>query len=263
MVFNGTGVCNVRTGDQAAPFAAPARVATPSDTILLWWCSLAYAPGHAVLSEWLSDDERARMRRFGTDALRKRFLVGRASLRWVLAQTLGITPAAVMIERGSRGRPQLAGTADIDFNVSHTADVALIGISYHGRIGVDVERADRLIHSAGLARKILTDRERAALPADDDAIRRRILRLWTCKEALAKATGDAMSAPFGRLDIATDMALKLADGPPPYDPRDFELFAAAVPDGYLGTVALWRRYNAGSKLDATGRRDDREAEPKA
>jgi 4'-phosphopantetheinyl transferase len=262
MVFNGAGVCNVTTGERAR-FATPVPLAAPSDTTLLWWCSLAPAPGRAGLSEWLSDDERARMRRFGNDALRTRYLIGRASLRWVLAQTMGVTPAAVMIERGPRGRPQLAGTADIDFNVSHTADVALIGISYEGRIGVDVEREDRVIHSAGLARKILTDRERAALPADNDAIRRRILRLWTCKEALAKATGDAMSAPFGRLDIATDPALKLVDGPPPYDPRDFVLLAAAVPDGYLATVALWRRYNAGSKLSASGLRGERAAEPKA
>ncbi len=247
MVFNGAGVCNVTTGDQVAPFGTPVRVAAPSDTILLWWCSLASTPGHASLAAWLSDDERARMRRFGNDALRARYLIGRASLRWVLAQTMGGTPAAIKIERGPRGRPQLAGTAEIDFNVSHTADVALIGISHEGQIGVDVERADRMIHSAGLARKVLTDRERAALPANDDAIRRRILQLWTCKEALAKATGDAMSAPFGRLDIATDPALKLLDGPPPYVPRDFVLFTAAVPDAYFATVALWRRYNAGSK----------------
>ena len=90
-------------------------------------------------------------------------------------------------------------------------------------------------------------------------VRRRILRLWTCKEALAKATGDAMSAPFGRLDIATDPTLKLVDGPPPYDAGDFELFAAAVPDGYLATIALWRRYNADSKLSAPGSQAEREA----
>jgi 4'-phosphopantetheinyl transferase len=258
MVFNGAGVCNVTTGDQTAPFATPVRVAAPSDTTLLWWCSLAPSLGHAGLSEWLSVDERARMRRFGNDALRTRYLIGRASLRWVLGQTMGVSPAAVVIERGPRGRPRLAGTAEIDFNVSHTADVALIGISYEARIGVDVERADRVIHSAGLARKVLTDRERAALPADEDAIRRRILRLWTCKEALAKATGDAMSVPFGRLDIATDPALKLVDGPPPYDPPDFTLFAAAVPAGYLATVALWRRYNVRSKLIATELEAERE-----
>ena len=263
MVFNGAGVCNVTTGE-GARFEPPVRLAAPSGTaLLLWWCSLAYAPGNADLSDWLSDNERARVLRFGNDALRARYLMGRASLRWVLAQTIGVAPEAVMIERGPRGRPQLAGTTDIDFNVSHTAEVALIGISREGRIGVDIERADRVIQSAGLARKVLTGRERTALPGNDDAIRQRILRLWTCKEALAKATGEAMSAPFGRLDIATDPALKLVDGPPPYDPRDFDLFAAAVPDGYFATVALWRRYNAGSKLSASGLNAQRGTQRKA
>jgi len=262
MVFNGVGVCNVTTGERAQ-FVTPVRLAAPAGTTLLWWCSLAYAPGNADLTDWLSDNERARMQRFGHETLRTRYLMGRASLRWVLAQTMGVTPEAVPIERGPRGRPQLPGMMDVDFNVSHTAEVALIGISREARIGVDIERADRVIQSSGLARRILTDRERAALPANDDAIRRRILRLWTCKEALAKATGDAMSAPFGRLDIATDPALKLVDGPPPYDPRDFELFAAGVPDGYLATVALWRRYNAGSKLTATRLHAEREAQRKA
>ena len=185
------------------------------------------------------------MQRFGNETLRARYLAGRASLRWILAQALGIAPREVAIVRGRRGRPQLAEAAGIDFNVSHTADVALFGVWREGRIGVDVEREDRVIHSPGLARRILTDRERAALPADGDAMRRRILRLWTCKEALAKATGDAMSAPFRRLDISTEPELALAGGPAPYDPADFTLRAAALPAGHLGTVALWHPRNGG------------------
>jgi phosphopantetheinyl transferase len=91
----------------------------------------------------------------------------------------------------------------------------------------------------------LTERERAALPASDpDAARRRILRLWTCKEALSKATGDALSAPFRKLDVEIEPSLRLADGPAPYDPRDFTLFAADAPAGYFATIAAWRQNNA-------------------
>ena len=236
---------NVTTAADVAGFVAPRGLPSPSEHVSLWWCALACSAGAAAaIAGWLSSDERTRMQRFGSDTLRTRYLVGRASLRWVLAQMLGAAPRDIGIERGPRGRPQLTGAGGLDFNVSHTADVALIGLSRDGRIGVDVEREDRTIHSAGLARRILTDRERAALPSDDDdAVRRRILRLWTCKEALAKATGDAMSAPFGRIDIEIDPALTLAGGPAPYHARDFTLVAAVVPVGYLGTVALWRPRN--------------------
>jgi 4'-phosphopantetheinyl transferase len=219
--------------------------------VALWWGSLECdAAVRKTIAAWLSADEQKRMQRFGNDALRSRYLVGRASLRWILAQALGARPRDIEIVRGRRGRPQLAHAANIDFNVSHTENVALFAMCGAGRIGVDVERDDRVIHSAGLVRRVLTERERAALPSNDDAARRRILRLWTCKEALAKATGDAMSAPFRRLDIAAEPALSLVAGPAPYDADDFALLPAAVPDGYLATVALWHPRNAGDPSEA-------------
>ena len=61
-------------------------------------------------------------------------------------------------------------------------------------------------------------------------------------------TGDALSAPFGRIDIEADAALTLAGGPPPYHAHDFTLLAAPVPAGYLGTVALWRPRNGASQM---------------
>ena len=184
------------------------------------------------------------MQRFGTDTLRNRYVRGRAALRWILAQIVGVDPASVPIERGARGRPRLASGV-VDFNVTHTGDVALIGVSHRGRIGVDIERWDRALNAPRIVQKILTPRERAALPANADDARRRVLALWTCKEALSKATGDALSAPFGRIDVALDPSPALIDGPPPYDPLAFALFAARVPDDYVATVALWRRYNGG------------------
>ena len=247
MVFNPVDVGKSMNRAPPAGFVPPTPLAPPCASVSLWFCALRPASIDPSLVAWLSEQERARMRRFGNDALRARYLIGRASLRWVLAQTIGVAPDAVMIERGARGRPQLAGARILDFNVSHTADAALIGVAHEGRIGVDIERADRAIHSSRLAQRILTDAERAALPDGYDDVRRRILRLWTCKEALAKATGDAMSAPFSRLDIVAAPTLALAAGPPPYDPAAFSLFAAAVPDAYLATVALWRPYNAAPK----------------
>ena len=75
-------------------------------------------------------------------------------------------PADVAIVRGERGRPELRGTdAGIDFNVSHTAGVVLIGLvrqrGSHVRIGVDVERAEREVATDGLTRRVLTPGERS------------------------------------------------------------------------------------------------------
>ena len=223
------------------PGGAPVELASPTAEVALWWGTLAASDGEiARVSGWLASAEHARAARFGREALSRRYILGRALLRWVLGNALGLPPPAVPIVRGVRGRPQLANGAGIDFNISHTRDVALIGIAHTRRIGVDVERADRDVRADGLARKFLTSAEQATLAPLPEAERRaRFLRYWTCKEAMSKATGDGLSAPMRRLEVRLTDGIELTWGPPPYEPARWRLHAVAVPDGYLATLALW------------------------
>jgi 4'-phosphopantetheinyl transferase len=225
------------------PLALPA----PDPAIALWLCTLACSSDEArVLAQSLSPRELERADRFGTAALRARWIVGRAALRRLLGAALGIDPAAVILRRGTRGRPELATEYALDFNVSHTDEVALIGIATGlpagQRIGVDIEREDRAVNADGLARKFMTERERATMESlDDSAARRRhFLQLWTCKEAMSKATGDALSAPFRDIDVGLDDGPHLIAGPPPYVAGRWRLASAAVPAGLIATIAIWR-----------------------
>ncbi len=212
----------------------------------LWLCRLDLEPPSATtMARWLSSQECDRAARFGADALRSRWIVGRATLRSLLGAKLGIEPHAVALKTGRRGRPELGASSGLDFNVSHTQGTALIAICDDlpagTRIGVDIERADRRVNADGLAFKFLTEQERAALaPLDADARRRRFLRLWTCKEAMSKATGDALSAPFRDIEISMQEEPKLVSGPPPYTPDAWQLCFAAVPPHLIATVAMWR-----------------------
>jgi 4'-phosphopantetheinyl transferase len=219
-----------------------------AEGIDLWWCALERAPEETDrLAAWLSPAEHARAARFGTNALRRRWIAGRAALRFVLGRTLGVAPAAVPIRRGVRGRPELADSGvALDFNVSHTRGVALIGIAAGRpsgtRIGVDVERSDRDVGVDRLALKFLTAVERSAIAGLSPELRRqRFLRYWTCKEAMSKATGDGLIAPFGKLEVGFDPHPHLLDGPPPYTPAAWNLLAVQVPAGYLATIAVWHR----------------------
>jgi 4'-phosphopantetheinyl transferase len=226
----------------------PRPLASPTAGVRLWWCELDRMPVEsAALSSWLTGPESARAARFGTNALRRRWIAGRAALRYVLAKLLDVAPTDVPIRRGARGRPELVdpGIA-IDFNVSHTSGVALIATlaadRSRSRIGADVERRDREVGAEKLARKFLTPGEQAAVAAVSPEERRmRFLRYWTCKEAMSKATGDGLIAPFRKLDIALDPEPRLVDGPPPYTPALWRLLFPDVPEGHLATVALWRR----------------------
>jgi len=220
---------------------APVALGSPSREIALWRVALEAADGDfARLASWLAPAEHARAARFGREALRRRYVIGRASLRWVLGRMLDSSPSEIQIVRGVRGRPRLDGDAELDFNISHTEGVALIGVTRMGRIGVDVERQERDVYADGLARKFLSDGERATLARLAEPARRaRFLRYWTCKEAMSKATGDGLSAPFRRLEVSLAGTIELRAGPSPYDPARWRLYAVDFADGYLATAALW------------------------
>ncbi len=222
--------------------------------VTLWWCNLDTAAANVErVADLLAPAEHARAARFGTEPLRKRWIAGRGTLRVLLGHVLEVPPARIEIQRGVRGRPELAiSETALDFNVSHTDGVAVIGVARGARtgvnsgtrIGVDVERSDRDVHADRLSRKFLAPGERLALEefVDDDR-RARFLKYWTCKEAMSKATGDGLIAPFARIHV--DLAgPRLLDGPPPYSPSAWTLHSAAAPAPYLVTVALWRRPQA-------------------
>jgi len=221
----------------------PARLALPVPGVEAWFCELVRSAASIdAMRACLAPAELARAARFGQPVLRDRYIVGRATLRHLLGARLALAPERVDIQRGHRGRPHVPGAGGLDFNLSHTGDHALIGIVATGRIGVDIEHEARQLNVEGVARKFMAPAEQAMLAAQKpDLQRRTLLRLWTCKEAMSKATGDALSAPFRQIDVALDAGgARVAGGPPPYAPGRWALHALHAPGDHLATIALWQ-----------------------
>jgi len=234
---------NANTAVNTNTAARPVRLADPAPGVQAWRCELARDPVEAeALAALLAPAELERRERYSRADLRLRYVVGRATLRTILGACLGIAPRDVEIVRGHRGRPELAARhgTDLDFNVSHTRATAIFGVTHGRRIGVDIEHGERALNVDGVARKFMAPREQAHLRAlDADARRRALLLLWTCKEAMSKATGDALAAPFRDLDVDTGERRTLLVGPPPYRPADWTLHAIDAGGGFLATAALW------------------------
>ena len=57
---------------------------------------------------------------------------------------------------------------------------------------------------------------------------------------MSKATGDALAAPFGAMNVTLDGNRALRSGPGAYRAEHWSLHAAGVPSDYVATVALWR-----------------------
>src|SRR5664279_3905139 len=89
---------NVHVPDDAEPVMALPRVIPE---VTLWWAALQRSPQEVTrLAAFLSAEERERALRFGTDALRRSWIVGRATLRVLLGGVLDVAPGAVPLARG-------------------------------------------------------------------------------------------------------------------------------------------------------------------
>lgn len=170
------------------------------DEVHLWWGRIGADRACAGdLEQGLATLERARARRFRRARDAHAFLARRAFLRRVLAGYLGLAPGELVFEQGEFGKPALAlPTAGPSFSLSRSGEWMLVGVASARALGVDVERlaalpaAGRELES--LARRILSARERAELARIPRAQRARaVLRAWTRKEAVLKATGTGLS----------------------------------------------------------------------
>ncbi|MCT9011712.1 4'-phosphopantetheinyl transferase family protein [Streptomyces rhizosphaerihabitans] len=221
--------------------------------VKLWLCpndALPPAVATILAAHWLDEREHKTAARFLFERDRRQYLVAHILVRRALALEAGLAEAELVIWRSSRDRPFLQplpgglprGGGHLDFNLSHAGGYSLLGIVRTQRIGVDVEGLDR---EAGALETILTtftpEEQRWARSVPPGRQRdRRVLRLWTLKEAYTKARGLGLGLPFDEFafSLAQDRGV-LAFRPPADDTAGHWRFLELepVPD-VLAAVAL-------------------------
>jgi len=167
----------------------------------------------------LSPAERAQHDRFRFDDDRHTYLVAHALVRTMLGGLLGEAPAALELEIGEHGKPELKHERhkELRFNLSHTRGLVACGVTRSDDIGIDVEQIERKLEIDSLLRSVFSDEEQAALSALTGSARReRFFRHWTLKEAYVKAIGRGISLPLRALhvELAAGRAPQLVFHPP-------------------------------------------------
>lgn len=160
----------------------------------------------ASLAALLSPDETARAKRFYFERDRARFIVGRGLLRILLGGYLSIDPARIEFSYGPHGKPALK-TNDhppaIEFNLAHSNDRVVYAFCRDRELGIDVEYIRAMEDIDALARHVFSPHEVALVTSlsgqeKHDAF----FKIWTCKEAVLKASGDGLTKPLDQTDIA-------------------------------------------------------------
>ena len=208
------------------------------------WCVRLGADGPGLARHWslLSTDEQARAERFHFAPDRDRWIVARSSLRRVLA-LYATTPARKLrFEYGVNGKPSLVNSASrVSFNLAHSEDLAVIGVTYECPIGVDVERIRRMSDAAALAQRYFDVRECGAVFADRSKLEERFFACWTRREALVKALGVGLSFGVDRFAVSVPpndppRVLWLADQPDAA--RYWALSQVEPASGFIAAVAV-------------------------
>jgi 4'-phosphopantetheinyl transferase len=148
------------------------------------------APVGACL-DLLGGRQRERAQRMTHAAARDRYVRSQAGLRRILALYLGVRPGFVHYRYGPVGKPGLAGAcAWLEFNLTTTGDLALVGVSRGLALGVDCEWIRPRRDLDGIARRMFGPERAEALAAMQGHERlAAFCHAWTALEADAKWDG--------------------------------------------------------------------------
>ena len=208
----------------------------------VWWTSLDDAAAVANTARaLLSPDEVQRAEAFRFERDRARFIAARATLRSLLASYLDVPASTLRFHAGPYGKPYVAPATDLQFNVSHSRDLALYAVSRCRAVGVDVEYRRELPDTVQLARRVLAPLEFEEFLRRPEADRLpAFFTYWTRKEAYAKGTGEGIGTLLKRIEVADSGAVQpivIVDETTRPVTR-WELRDLSAPPGYAAAVAV-------------------------
>jgi 4'-phosphopantetheinyl transferase len=205
------------TPSKASWVIPPRDLTLANSAVDVWLISLTqpHAAGGSF-ADFLSLDERDRAARFIFDKDRRPYVIAHAGLRSILSQYLKTAPGALRFVTGVNGKPSLApefAGSGLRFNLSHSHEMALLGVTQGHEIGIDIEWIKENYGFHEVAEHFFTAKEVAqlrALPVERQ--RQAFFKCWTSKEAFLKAKGTGLSGELDEVEIilADDQQVRIA-----------------------------------------------------
>jgi 4'-phosphopantetheinyl transferase len=217
----------------------PINCKLDNDRVHLWRVNLQVAPEQITkFTEILSEDEKLRANSFKFVEHKNRFIVARGYLREIISYYLQISSQEIVFQYSDRGKPIIKNSqnSNLQFNVSHSQDLALYAFTQNHLIGVDLEYLRNNVECAKIAQRFFTSTESQlinSLPQDKQP--QTFFHFWTIKEAYLKATGEGLVGGLDTVEITIDSSdeviIKAID--------NNWFFSSFIPqDDFMATVAI-------------------------
>ena len=188
----------------------------------------------------LSEEERQRAEAFKFVKDKIKYIACRGALRQLMGHYLKTPANEISIEYVKNGKPH--HNSNLEFNVSHSRDMAVIGFTYDTILGIDIEFIHRKIEFHQIARRFFSTNESdIVINAPRESMHQYFYNCWTRKEAFIKALGDGLSFPLDQFEVtcAPDEVPKLMSTK--WDETEVEkwsLWAFEKSKDYVGALAI-------------------------
>lgn len=211
------------------------------------WRAVLDVPGWRVqeFKEKLSVEERIKSEKFRFERDRSRFIAARGILRLILGAYLGIVPNEIRFCYEIGGKPRLLSsfaTDDIQFNLSHSEELALYGFTRGHEVGVDIECIREMSEMEEIVEQLYSRRYRDLLSTVSPNEKQEIFfHWWTRKEAFAKGTGSGLTHPvdtFDALPVEGKSAGSVWIMEAGQQGQQWSMWDVSPADGFAGTVLV-------------------------
>jgi 4'-phosphopantetheinyl transferase len=194
-------------------------------------------------SQLLTDQERQRAAKFINPIHGDRWIVARGYLRQILSQYLKLAPAEIRFSYGVQGKPAIEGH-ELQFNLSHSGDRAIYGITAKQPIGIDLEYIHP-IAAADLVDRFFSCAEQAIFHQLPITLQQAaFFHAWTQKEAYLKACGTGLSTPLDQIEVSIDPLTPAAIVATPTN-QTWQIHKLEIAPDYAGAIVI------GADIDQT------------
>ncbi len=180
----------------------------PGHEVHFWFTRMTETdPRLTELGHLLSAAEIERAARFHFEKDRCSYIISHGVLRQLLFMYLDLSSTGdITYETNTYGKPSLppsCGDGTLQFNMSHTAGMAVYALTRNRLVGIDVERVDRALPDHDeIAAGFFSPEEAAvyrSLPTEQSA--EGFYNCWTRKESFIKAKGKGLSCPLDSFQV--------------------------------------------------------------
>ncbi len=207
----------------------------------LWQAALDYS--EEELDQFiplLSIDEDARAKRFHFAKDRIRYTAARGILRKILAGYLNVDPQAIEFQYNSHGKPFCVNGVALQFNLSHSKNIALYAFANNQIIGIDIEAIDPDSKVDAIANRFFSASEAKVLErlTGEEKIRA-FFNGWTRKEAILKAMGQVLSYTLKKFTVTimpNEVARLLAIDDPQQKVEEWFLYSLDQIPGFAAAL---------------------------